>query len=325
MKALKIAATVVLAALGLSAALAAETLALARCTVLDHRFYGESERDAYELMGRIAVRRMADAVLEYAPAVALRTTDREQAYALAERALPPGKVADMLAASGPDIAQYVLEGGDMPVLRGARAFAAGEEAVVRALLLDGLWDMLPQKPSFPAFMPFTPEWNLGYGAELSRALRTPRWYLGMADQAVWLALSALVMLTGLLYLLWVRERKPFFAVTGALLTLNGLLLGALAAAAAYACPGVAEAAAALYPVSEAAGFFGGEYAELVRCALLPFRQVFALSAVVSLSFGVTLFTMGIGPRAGALPAISKARSGRSGEKQRHAPKHLRRA
>jgi hypothetical protein len=100
MKALKAAVTLPLAVLGLAVLLAAETLALARCTVLNPGFYGQNGRAVYELAGTVAVRMMADAVLERAPAVALRTTEREEAHVLAMKAFPPGKIADMLAASG---------------------------------------------------------------------------------------------------------------------------------------------------------------------------------------------------------------------------------
>lgn len=322
MRALKAAVTLPLAALGLIVLMAAETLALARCTVLDPGFYGKGGRAAYELAGTVAVRTMADAVLERAPAAALRTTRREEAYALAAKAYPPEKIAGMLAASGPDIARFILKGGDVPVLHGSAAFTRGVEAVVRGLLLDGVWDMLPQKPALPAFMPFTPEWNLVYGEPLNRSLWLVRFYLNMADHALWFLLSALTILTGALYLLWIRERKPFFAICGCALTVNGLVLCALAAAAAYCSRPIADAAASVYPVSQAAALFAGEYPELARAVLLPFRQVFALAAGLSLSFGMTMFTIGIAPRPAAANAHMK--NARPVVRTHHIPKHARR-
>ncbi len=323
MKAFKAAVTLPLAALGLAVLLAAETLALARCTVLNPDFYGRNGRAAYELAGTVAVRMMADAVLERAPAVALRTSERKEAYALAMNAFPPGKIADMLAASGPDIARFLLNGGDVPVLRGSASFTRGVEAVVRGLLLEGVWDMLPQKPALPAFMPFTPEWNLVYGESLNRSLWLVRFYLNMADQALWFLLSALTILTGALYLLWIRERGPFFAVCGSALTVNGLILCALAAAAAYCSRPIADAATVFYPVNQAADLFAGEYPEFVRAALLPFRQVFALAAGISVSFGMTMFTMGISPRLNS--GNPQMRKFRPDIRKHHIPKHARRA
>lgn len=322
MKAFKAAVTLPLAALGLAVLMAAETLALARCTVLDPDFYGKNGSAAYELAGTVAVRMIADAVLERAPASALRTTGRKEAYALAMKAFPPGRIASMLSASGPEIARFLLKGGDVPVLRSSAAFTRGVEAVVRSLLLEGLWDMLPEKPALPAFMPFTPEWNLVYGESLNRSLWLVRFYLNMADQALWFLLSALTILAGVLYLLWIRERKPFFAVCGYVLTVNGLMLCALAAAAAYGSRPIADAATAFYPVRQAAGLFAGEYPELARAVLLPFRQVFALAAGISLSFGVTMFTMGIAPRRNTV--IPHVKNTRLRIRTNHVPKHARR-
>lgn len=316
MKALKTIAATILAAALLAAGFAAETLALANFTLLNPGFYGATERSAYELIGRIVVEKMADAVLERAPAIALRTTDKQQAYALAMKALPPAKVADMLEESAPDIERFLFIGGDIPVMKDSSVFAVSEVSVVKSLLMDGLWDMLPQKPSFPAFMPFTPEWNIGYGASLSKSLWLPRWYAGMAGQAIWLSLSAIVLLAGLLYLLWIRERKPFFTVTGTLFVINSLLLFALAASVAYSNRSLAQTAAAIAPLTSAADLFGGDFPELFRTVLWPFRQIFFVSATVSASFGITMFAMGISTGAGLETGERPLKLGRSRPRHR---------
>lgn len=324
MKALKIAATALLAAALLAAGTAAEALALANTTLLNPGFYGAGQRGAYEFVGGVVVRKLADAVLERTPAVALRTSDKRRAYALAAQALPPGSIADMLESSGPDIARYLISGGDMPVLRGSPEFTLGEQGLVKGLLMDGIWDSLPQKPSFPAFMPFTPEWNLGYGPALSQSLWLFRWYAGMAGQAFWMCLAAAVMLSGLLYLVWLRERRPFFAVAGSLFSFNGLVLLGLAAALSYGFRPIADASAAALPA--AAGVFGGDFAELVRTALWPFRSIFFVSSLVSLSFGVTMFSMGVSSeRPAAKPAwkgLARAAE-RSWRIRRRGPRHMR--
>lgn len=316
MKAFKIIVSVVLSVLLLGAGIAAQSVALAKYTLLDPAFYGETGQDAYLLIGRMVVRRMADAVLDRAPAIVLRTTDREQAWALAARALPPENVAAMLENSAPHIVYFLLYGGDIPELAGSAEFARGEVAVVKSLLTDGAWDMLPEKPAFPAFMPFTPEWNLGYGKNLAQSLWSWRYYVGMADYVLWLALAAVVLMAGLLYLLWLKKRRPFFTSTGILFTLNGILLLAFAIAAAYFCQPMAVRAAALYPMSSAAELFANDWPALLSAVLLPFRDIFFISSTVSLSLGITMFASGI-TRDNPLWQWPQKRHAATTEKTRH--------
>lgn len=313
MKALKITATILLSVLLLASCIAAESLALARFTLLNPGFYEEGGREAYALVGRTVVRKLADAVLERAPAIVLRTTDRQEAWALAEKALPPENVAAIIKNSSPDIARFLFYGGNVPELKGSREFAAGQLAVVKGLLTEGVWDMIPEKPSFPAFMPFTPEWNLDYGPALAQELWLPRYWADLADYALWLALAAVTLAAGLLYLLWLRERKPFFATTGALLTTNGMLLLALAAAASFCSGPLAQYAASLVPLNQAANLFASDWPSLVRAVLWPFREIFFISAATALALGVTMFTMGISTAAPAWqPRKKQKAAGNSG-------------
>lgn len=329
MKAFKLAATVLLSILLFAGVAAVESVALVRHTMLNPAFYGENGRGAYSVIGQTVVRKMADAVLERAPAIVLKTTDRRQAWALAEQALPPQRVADMLAQSGPDIARFLFFGGDIPMLKDSILFSRGQEAVIKALLQDGVWDMLPDKPSFPAFMPFTPEWNLGYGSRLSGDLWQVRRYAGLAGYAFWLAVSAAVIFAGLLVLLWLRDPKPFFAAVGVVLTSNGALLMALAAAAAYFNQPLAESAALVWPANLAANLFETSWPALFREAMLPFRDVFFIASCASLSLGAASATAGI-VRNGPGPAwlsrfcpASTAKGKPAG--RRRGPRHSRRA
>lgn len=293
MKALKIITTVVLSVLLLGAGLAAETLALLQTTVLEPDFYGANGREAYGLIGDLVVEKMADAVLERAPAIVLRTDDREKALELARQALPPAKVAAMLEESGPDIARYLLYGGNIPVLKGSADFNRGMADVVRGMLMDGVWDMLPDKPSFPAFMPFTPEWNLGYGQSLPDQLWLTRHYAGLVGYVLWLAIAAVALFTGLLCLTWLRDRKPFLATIASLLAANGLLLLAAAIVTSYCTADLAGEAARLYPVSLAVDLFGQDWLALFRAVTTPFRDIIFLMSVASLSLAIAAAAAGI--------------------------------
>jgi hypothetical protein len=289
MKLHKLAATAVLGILLLAACVAAECLALAKYTVLNPSFFGKGESDAYELIGRVVVQRLSEGVLEKAPPIALRTTDGRRAYELASEALPPGQVSGMLESSGPDVARYLLEGGDAPVLNGAAQFEAGETALMKSLLMDDLLKVLPEKPVIPAFMPFTPEWNELYASQIAGPLALPRYYIRFRDYALAAMLAAVAFFAGLIYLVWLRERKPFFLTIGALFAVNGLLAFSLAAAISFWCKPMAEGAAALPAFSGAASVFASDWPALVQAALWPFRQIFLVASVASLSVGAAAF------------------------------------
>lgn len=289
MKLHKLAATALLVILLFAAVLAAECLALANTTVLDPSFYGEGQSGAYRLVGRIVVRRLSEGVLEKAPPIALRTTDKRFAYELAAQALPPEQISGMLARGGPGVARFLLEGGDIPVLEGSAEFAAGETALMKSLLMDDLLKVLPEKPSIPAFMPFTPEWNEKYAMALTGSLAVPRYYLRFRGYALAAALAAAALFAGLMYLLWIKERKPFFLASGALLAANGLLAFGLAAAISFWCGPLAENAASIPAFFGAASVFASDWPALVQAVLWPFRQIFLAAAVASLSLGAAAF------------------------------------
>ncbi len=321
MKTLRVIATAALAVLLLCSILAAETLALLRWTVLRPDFYGQAGRQAYSVIGDAVVEKMADAVLERAPAIVLKTADRREALRLARHALPPEEIAAILEQSGPAIARYVFYGGDLPVLKDSKVLTQGMTDVVRDMLMDGVWDMLPDKPSFPAFMPFTPEWNLGYGNGLQDALWPVRHYAGLADYALWSAAAAVTLFAGLLYLLWIRRRAGCCVTLAAVLALNGLLLATGAVLTSYHTVDLASEAARYYPVNLAADLFGPHWAALVRAITLPFRNILFWGAVASLSLGVASATAGIErtwqpwpwkalPLPNPTPAVRKRRAGR---------------
>ncbi len=293
MKAWKVAAATILSASLLCAMLVAELVALVRFTVLEPEFYGKSGKQAYSIIGQAVVEKMADAVLERAPSIVLRTGDRREALRLAVKALPPEQVAELLEENAPGIAQYVFYGGDLPVLKGSREFSEGMTDVVRNMLMDGVWDMLPDKPSFPAFMPFTPEWNLIYGRSLENALWPVRHYAGLANYALWLVLAAVTLFLGLLYLLWVRQRRGFCATLAVTLALNGLMLAAGAILVSYQTANLAGEAASLYPVSQAAALFEQDWIALFRAASLPFRDILFWGAVATLALAIAAATAGI--------------------------------
>ncbi len=293
MKALKIIATVVLATLLFCAMLTAEAIALVRFTVLEPEFYGQDGLQAYLVISDAVVEKMADAVLERAPSIVLRTGDRQEAHRLAINALPPEQVAKMLEESGQDIARYIFYGGNLPVLKGSKEFAQGMNDVVSNLLMDGVWELLPDKPNFPAFMPFTPEWNLSYGQGLEDALWPVRHYAGLTDYAFWLALAAITLFLGLIYLLWIRQRKGFYATLAAVLALNGLLAAAGAVCASYLSTDLASEAARYYPVSLAAELFGQSWISLFKAVLMPFRDILFWAAVAIISLTVAAATLGI--------------------------------
>jgi hypothetical protein len=293
MKALKIIATVVLAALLFCAMLTAEAIALVRFTVLEPEFYGRDGRQAYLVISDAVVGKMADAVLERAPSIVLKTGNRQEARRLAFKALPPENVAKMLEESGPEIARYIFYGGNLPVLAGSKEFAQGMNDVVSNLLMDGVWELLPDKPNFPAFMPFTPEWNLSYGKGLEDALWPVRHYAGLADYALWLALAAITLFLGLIYLLWIRQRKGFYATLAAMLALNGLLVATGAICASFLSTDLASEAARYYPVSLAAGLFGQSWTTLFKAVLMPFRDILFWAAFATLSLAVAAATTGI--------------------------------
>jgi hypothetical protein len=283
------AASIILCALLLLAGIAAECLALAKFTVLNPAFYGRSESAAYGLAGRIVVRRMAEAVLENAPAIALQTTNRERAYELAAEALPPEAVAEILESSGPDVAAYFLRGGDLPVLRDSDHLQEYITNVVKNLMMDDLASKIPEAPTYPDLIPFTPEWNAAYADTLAGALALPRYYAGLTGYVLAAAVALAALLAGVLYLIWIKDRKPFFILTGSLLAFNGLLLMALAAAVSYGCGAMAEDAASSAAFSGAASFLASDWPALFRAVLWPFRQIFFVAAVASLSLGAALF------------------------------------
>jgi len=293
MKAFKIAATAALCLLVFAAGVAAECLALARYTVLSPMFYGKGEDGAYELAGKVIVKRLSDEVLENVPAIALRTDDRNRAYDLASEALPPQKIAQMLEGSGPYVAMFILEGGDVPVLQGSENLQDETTAAIKNLVMSDLSGQVTQTPSLAAFMPFTPDWNAQYGQSLTQSLAIPRYYARLEGYALAAACAAAVVLLGLLYLLWIRERKPFFHLTGSLLLFNGFLLLALAAVVSYGSGAIANDAAKLTPLTGAASLFAADWPALVRAVLWPFRTIFFVSSVASLSLGVALFFVGI--------------------------------
>lgn len=289
MNPIKYAVSAILCTLLLLAGLLAEGLSLAQFTAFNPAFYGQGESAAYDLIGKIVVRRISDAVLQNAPAIALQTTDRTRAYDLASEAFPPGTVAQMLESSGPSVARFLLKGGDVPVINGSDQLQAYETDAVKSLLMDDLASKIPDQPDFSALVPFTAEWNAQYGQSLTLSLALPRYYAGLTGYALAAAVALIVLLAGLLYLLWIRERKPFFLMTGSMLAFNGMLLLGLAAALSYGCSRIASDAASSPALTGAASLLASDWPSLVRAVLWPFRQIFFIAAAASLSLSAALF------------------------------------
>lgn len=299
MKTVKMAATVALAVLLLVCLAAAEAVALIKYTLLNPAFFGEGEKGAYDLIGQTVVRKISDGVLENAPPIALRTLDAGQAYKLASGALPPGKVSGMLETTAPNVDRFLFSGGDIPVLNGSSEIGADEQAAVKSLLMPEVWG-LTGNASFPA-LPFTPEWNQAYGKELTQSLWLPRYYAGFTDETLWLAVAGIVLAAGLLYLTWLKERRPFFQAVGTVFCLNGLLLLAPALAVSFWSRDLAQSLASLPALAGVAAFFGSGFEELVRQVVWPFREIFFVSALTLLAFGVTMFAAGLANENANLP------------------------
>lgn len=304
MKALKATATTILAVLLLVCGMAAQTVALVKYTLLNPAFFDTGEKSAYDLIGQVVVRKISDGVMQNAPPIALRTLDREQAYALVSQALPPGKVAGMLQTTAPAVDRFLFSGGDIPVLTGSPELKTDEEAAVKSLLMPEVWTLAQTGSAFPV-LPFTPEWNQSYGSELTKSLWLPRYYAGFSGQALWLAIAGVVLMAGLLYLTWLKERRPFFNTVGTMLTLNGLIVIAPALAISFYSQDLAKALAAWPALSGMASFFGDSFAELFRAVFWPFREISFIAALTSLALGVTMFAAGLSNEQDALKLKEK--------------------
>ena len=293
MRVLKGMVTAVVAAALLAVCLVAEAGVLARQTVLQPSFYDGRQQAAYLIVSRALLRQWTGWALGAAPADALRTTDPEDATALAAQALPPERIAAVLAGSSPAVVRYVLEGGEVPVLLGARSFPAMEDDLAEALLKPGLWQSLGEKPALPLIIPFTGDWNAANEDALERALRPVRLAWAVWDNGLIVLAMAIAGLVALLRLLW-RRSVAFGATLGVVLLANGLLAAAPALLLSFASGWTAEQLTALPALAPVAAFLGPEFGTLGLAALEPLRGPLAVGAMALLSLSMAAFTTGVG-------------------------------
>lgn len=296
MTVLKVLLTLLLAALLLVTCVACELLAAARQTALQPTFYDARQQGAYLCVARALLRDWSGLVLANAPAEALRTTDREEAYTLAAAALPPERIAAVLAGSLPDIVHWALQGGAPPVLLGAKGFPAMADDLIAALLKPGVWQSLQQKPSLPIEIPFTPAWNDENAPALDRELIVPRYWAAVYDNALLVAVGLAVLLVVLLWVLWRRRRGVFCVALGIVLAFNALLLVGPVVLVTYYSAWAFGQIAAQPQALPVVGFLAQDFAPLCRAVLEPLRGAVAVAALVLASFALTSFTCGMDRR-----------------------------
>ncbi len=304
MRVLKGMVTVVAAAMLLVVCLVAEAGVLARQTVLQPSFYDGRQQTAYLIVSQALLRQWTGWVLAAAPADALRTTDPEDATVLAAKALPPERIAAVLAGSAPEVVRYGLEGGEMPVLLGVRSFPAMEDDLAQALLKPGLWQSLSEKPTLSLVIPFTAEWNAGNGDGLEQMLRPVRLAWAVWDNGLIVLAMVIAGLVGVLRLLW-RRSAAFGATLGTVLLANGLLAAAPALLLSFASGWTAEQLAALTVLTPVTAFLGQEFDAFCLSVLEPLRGPLAVAAMALLSLSMAAFTAEVGRPAASVVQLHK--------------------
>ena len=176
------------------------------------------------------------------------------------------------------------------MLRGYAWLQESQQAAIQALLKPNIWELLRDKPELPYLIPFTPKWSAEYGNALERSMIVPRFYFGVYDNAL-IAVGALALgAAWLLSLVWRRENRPFYAITGMLLLINCLLFLLPAILLTFFAEPIIQAC--LTP-----GLLGGMDMQaavgVIRAAVWPFRDIFFSVFLVSFSFCITQFATGI--------------------------------
>ena len=293
MKALKIVATVLLSMMLFAAVLAVQVLTLAKGTALNPQFYGQPQRGAYSLLGKYAVRQICAIALKAAPAEALRTTDAAEAYNLAYKALPYGDIAAMFEQTGPAIANYMINGGELPVLSGSSGLTAAGDKLLAALLKDGAILFIPnaKKPDLQNYMPFTPPWNAQYGQWLEQKIAPYRALAGAADDILLIAGGCVVFFSAFLYMLWLRNIRPFYYIAGSLLMFDSLLMAALATSMAFFDKSIVDGVAVARLITGVESAFYSYIPDFTANLSRPFVGVFYGCALVLASFGILMYAV----------------------------------
>lgn len=298
MKAVKIIATALLGAALFASLLALQVLLVVRCTVLDPAYYGAPQQKVYEVLSDYAVRTFSDLVEDQAPAEALRTTDRAQAFALARAALPDHMVEQTLQDAVPKVVRYALQGGPPPLLGDPDALNSSGLDMLGAVLKDGALLFIPaaQQPRLTDYLPFTPAWNAANAAHMDALAAPLRVAWVQRDNILWVAGGVVVFMLAFLYALWMRSPRPFYLLCGWVLLGQGALWGALALALRF-FHGQLAAAALQLPALQAAALsalqpgFLNALPDLTAAALGPFSAALAMASVILFSFSMVFFAM----------------------------------
>ena len=293
MKVVKIIATVLLSVLLCATLLAAQMLLLAQNTVLDPAFYGAPQSEAYNALGRYAVRALSDIVLDLAPPEALRTEDRAQAFALALKALPTQQVARLVQDAAPNLARYALQGGAVPVLGDAASLDGYGTDLLSALLKDGALLFVPEssRPKLSDYLPFTAKWNDAYRATLEQWAAPLRLAYARLDLAVLIAVGGVVFCLAFLYLLWMRSPRPFYLLCGWMLMAHSALFAAVGLALRFFHRDLLAAVLTAPVQAMFQPAFLGVLPDLTAAALQPFSS--ALLALALIVFGFSLLCFGV--------------------------------